>query len=502
MKIKSYRTFVFLLAFLSAVMSQAMAAEGDVINVVKHGVRNDSLPIGTELNQLVKQSYGKTLYFPAGTYTLTEPIVLPMDYAKNVNLLLDKNATIRSAGHLDALLKVGFSERTYKSREGRLSSYVEGGQWDCRDADNGIYVNAMKQMVQLRDLTLFDGDKCHIRVQAYEGEAPGSSDTKIDNVTIQGRSSDSDSYGIYFGAKTNDNKVTNCFIYGTRCAIYSECSGQLINNVHILSCYRPGGYVAPRGERFNKTVGIYLKSSGFNHFNQIYFDTVDRGIVVASGHTPSLVLEKCIWYSYLPDFGRYFLQKENPNDSAVFEVRLTDCLFEVCRDDFKVFDVNPFIVKNNNGAHFSAVNTIYRNVGRLSPLCPSLSQRIRGVSYDAIARSPRRYESTWYVLGGLAPGYGRQQLRLTFDDNTAYDVLLNSDAGVPTVEAKALKKSKLKIDFKLSSHEGYGVLLFRPSVAGVLYPEVRDVSGQGRYMVPPSCDRRYRPADYGLPSAE
>lgn len=498
MKVKIYRTLFCLLAVLTAGMSQAATTENDVINVVKHGVRNDSLPIGTELNDLVKQAYGKTLYFPAGTYTLTEPIVLPMDYAKNVNLLLDKSTTIRCDNHLDALLKVGVSERTYKSRSGRLSSYVEGGQWDCLNADNGIYVNAMKQMVQLRDLTLFDGDKCHIRVEAYEGEAPGSSDTKIDNVTIQGRSSDSDSYGIYFGSKTNDNKVTNCFIYGTRCAIYSECSGQLINNVHILSCYRPGGYVAPKGERFNQTVGIYLKSSGFNHFNQIYFDTVDRGIVIASGHTPSLVLEKCIWYSYLPDFGRYFLQKENPNDSAVFDVRLTDCLFEVGRDHFKVFDVNPFLVKNNNGAHFSAAGTIYRVARRLSPFCPSLSQHIRGVAYDAAIRSPRRYKNEWYVLGALAPGYGRQQLRLSFDDNTAYDVLLTCDAKTSGVEAKALKKSKLKIDFKLVSHEGYGVLLFRPSVARTLYPEVRDVSGQGRYMVPPSCDHQYRPADYAI----
>ena len=45
---------------------------------------------------LVKDSYGKTLYFPAGTYNLSEPIVLPFDYTKNVNIVFDKNALIKS----------------------------------------------------------------------------------------------------------------------------------------------------------------------------------------------------------------------------------------------------------------------------------------------------------------------------------------------------------------------------------------------------------------------
>lgn len=64
--------------------------EKDIISVIQFGIKNDGSVIGTELNDLVRDSYGKTLFFPAGTYNLSEPIILPFDYTKNVNIVFDK----------------------------------------------------------------------------------------------------------------------------------------------------------------------------------------------------------------------------------------------------------------------------------------------------------------------------------------------------------------------------------------------------------------------------
>lgn len=106
---------------------ESLPSGNNIVSVLDHGINNEGKPIGMELNNLVKESYKKTLYFPAGTYTLTEPIVLPLDYTKNVNIIFDKNALIKSDIHLDALLKIGYSERQIVDRSLRQFSYIEGG---------------------------------------------------------------------------------------------------------------------------------------------------------------------------------------------------------------------------------------------------------------------------------------------------------------------------------------------------------------------------------------
>ena len=152
----------------------------NIVSVLDHGINNEGTPIGMELNNLVKESYKKTLYFPAGTYTLTEPIVLPLDYTKNVNIIFDKNALIRSDIHLDALLKIGYSERQIVDRTLRQFSYIEGGIFDCYNADNGILVNGLKQLVSLRSISLVRGRAAHIRINVTDDfKGTGSSDTKI-----------------------------------------------------------------------------------------------------------------------------------------------------------------------------------------------------------------------------------------------------------------------------------------------------------------------------------
>ncbi|MDD4115850.1 MAG: hypothetical protein PHG27_09720, partial [Massilibacteroides sp.] len=161
---------VFLLCCfsVSAFGSEYGHEESDIISVTKFKVKNDGSVIGAELNDLVKQSYGKTLYFQAGTYNLSEPIVLPFDYTKNVNIVFDKNARIKTDLPLEALLKIGYSEMSTPDVTHRRFSYIEGGMFDCSNVDNGIMVNGLKQLVSLRAISLFKGRKIHIRIQVTD----------------------------------------------------------------------------------------------------------------------------------------------------------------------------------------------------------------------------------------------------------------------------------------------------------------------------------------------
>ena len=151
--------------FLQPLRAEKRVKQGDdIVSVIRHGVRNDGSVIGTELNELVVKSYGKTLYFPAGTYNLSEPIVLPYDYTKNVNIVFDKNALIKTDLPLEALLKIGYSEMSTPDVTHRRFSYIEGGMFDCYNVENGIMVNGLKQLVSLKSISLFKGRNTHIRI--------------------------------------------------------------------------------------------------------------------------------------------------------------------------------------------------------------------------------------------------------------------------------------------------------------------------------------------------
>ena len=101
---------VLMISGCSKTADETFQPVGQYIVVTDYGIKNDGTEIGSELNLLVKDAYGSTLYFPSGTYNLTEPIRTPYDYKKNVNLVFDKNAHITTSKPLDALLMVGFTE--------------------------------------------------------------------------------------------------------------------------------------------------------------------------------------------------------------------------------------------------------------------------------------------------------------------------------------------------------------------------------------------------------
>ena len=246
MKEKKYGLIIlcgFLLyAFLPLRAGKRVGQGSDIVSVIKHGIRNDGAVIGSELNELVTRSYGKTLYFPAGIYNLSEPVVLPYDYTKNVNILFDKNALIKTDLPMEALLKVGYSEMTTPDVTHRRFSYVEGGMFDCSNVDNGIMVNGLKQLVSLKYISLFKGRNTHIRIGVTDDfRGTGSSDTKIDNVTIQGISSNEEVYGIYIDQACCDCKISNTFIYSTKYGLVTKSAGHILNNLHILSMHTTGG---------------------------------------------------------------------------------------------------------------------------------------------------------------------------------------------------------------------------------------------------------------------
>ena len=473
-----------------------------IISAVGHGIRNDGTPIGPELNRLIKQSYGKTVFFPAGTYNLTEPIVLPMDYTKNVNLAFDKNALLKSDTHLDALIKVGYSEVYFVDVTHRRFSYIEGGILDCYNADNGILIDGRKQLVQIRNMSLVRGRNTHIHIHLPEPGGTGSSDTKIDNVTIQGISSNDDVYGIYIDKSCCDCKISDTFIYGTKEAIVTKSAGHILNNVHLLAMNTSGGTVRADGENFKETVGIRISTGGFFVFNQVYYDTMDRGIVVDDNFSPDLLLDQQISYSYLNDFGTCFLHAgaNSPN----LRVKISNSTFTLRNKDYKLLDYSPGMVGWDIADKFSFVNCVVDGLHNLSPYDLTLLQRLRGKAADGLMWNRLDDSgSQWYVLGAVVASPLQNFLEIDLTDEMRAKLRFGfkgNGLNVYSYEFEGNDDRQVELGYAL--HGDFCVWMFRSRKGGSFTPVVYDLLGSGQFMPFPNKGKIYVPADYGVSEAD
>lgn len=477
----------------------------DIVSVIDYGIKNDGTLIGSQLNRLVSQSYGKTLYFPAGVYNLTEPIVLPLEYTLNVNLLFDKNATVKSDVHLEALIKVGYSETYFTDVSHRRFSYIEGGILDCYNAENGILVNGRKQLVQIRTMSLVRGRNTHIRIHVPEGVGTGgtgSSDTKIDNVTIQGISSNDNVYGIYIDQACYDCKISDTFIYCTKEAIVTKSAGHILNNVHILSWDTTGGTHLGDGENYRSTVGIRIAASGFFVFNQVYYDTIERGIVIDEGHNPDLMLDQQISFSYLNNFGTSFLQAGESNSNL--RVKLSNSTFTILNDHFKILDYPADLVGWDIADKFSFLNCVVSNPQRLSPYELTLMQKLRGVSSDGILWVPfTDYDTNWYVLGSIVSSPMRNSFEIDLTDDLTAKLSFMFKGESPLLqnyEVRGEKAEDIELGYAVSGK--FCVLLFRAKKNGTFNPVIYDTLGSGRFMPTPYKGKKYTPADYGVSDSD
>ena len=500
---KNTSHFFLLLFFLFGFSIQLWGMENietknDIVSVIRFGIKNDGSVIGPELNRLVKKNYGKTLYFPAGTYNLSEPIVLPFDYTKNVNIVFDKNALIKSDSKLDALLKIGYTEMSTPDVTHRRFSYIEGGMFDCSNVDNGIMVNGLKQLVSLKYISLFKGRKTHIRISVTDDfKGTGSSDTKIDNITIQGISSNENVYGIYIDKSCCDCKISNTFIYGTKYGIVTKSAGHILNNVHILSM-NTGGGLNLGANNFRQTEGIRLESGGFFVFNEIYFDTIDKSIVIEADQNPTLILDKNIFYSYLKNFGTSFLYKD-PSSVTPFQVKVSNSIIEVSKKGYKIFDINPSLISNDTESNFSFANCALRNPGRLNTLDLSLAQRMTGKRHAVVSPANKPIPANeWIPIGAILASEERSLLKLDLTKDCSVELDISFRKGenpLIITEYKGSKTESFKIGYVVK--DSFCVLLVK-SEGSQLFPAVTDLLGTGLFMPTPSKETCYSLSDYGI----
>ena len=464
-------------------------APGQYIVVTDYGIRNDGTEIGSELNLLVKDAYGATLYFPAGTYNLAEPIRTPYNYKKNVNLVFDKNAHITTSRPLDALLMIGFTEISSSVDVGlREFSYVEGGHFDATNAKRGIWVNGCKQLVSLRDMSIYYCSGRHIEISRY-GDLPVTStscDTKIENISIQGKSSNDNNYGIYIDAGCADCKISDTFVYGTKCGLYTNTGGHIVNNFHILS-WRVGDGI--EGD-FSGTVGIEIAKQGFFEFNEVYFDTVEKDFVIDGDIDVEMIVDKCITHSYKSSFGKAFLCCEG---NGKLQAKVTSCIFnlESKQQQFRIFDVGNRKILNDfdNGITFS--DNIIRSPEKLWTYDLSLMMKFDRKNSETVFDADREIGSEGAVIGLLAPSMSSNELKIMHGDGNYTELSVDS---LGNVQKNVSTSSTVQLN--VVKRNGFQILVMSSYPSSTVFPEVIDLRGNSTFLSTPSKDRLWTLSDY------
>ena len=233
-------------------------------------------------------------------------------------------------------------------------------------------------------------------------------------------------------------------------------------------------------------------------FNQIYYDTIDRGIVVNEGYSPDLMLDQQISFSYLNNFGTSFIQAEGNNPNL--KVKLSNSTFTVLNDNFKILDCPVDLVGWDIADKFSFLNCVVANSQRLYPYETTLMQKLRGVSSDGIIWTTlANYDTNWNVLGAVISSPMRNTLEIDLADNLTVKLNFMFKGVEPLLQGyEVLGEGVEDIEFGYAVSGQFCVLLFRAKRSASFNPIIYDTLGSGRFMPTPYKGKKYTLVDYGV----
>lgn len=233
-----------------------------------------------------------TLYFPSGTYLITQPLAIGTTNAEQVDLKLESDATIKSNTTIDSLLEIGKYEGIWqRSVKGAIVT-IDGGIFDASNTTQAIYTTSNRKNTFLKNIEIINVSNYGIRV-AIGTNTSNSADLNIDNVNINGTGSGGSSTGILLDAY--DNKLRNMRINSCTIAV-DDHSGNYYQNVHALGSWVDGTL---NQTNYEKTIAFKFRGFGVSKLNQCYADTF--GTAFEFDTAMEVYLNDCQSYHYLSD---------------------------------------------------------------------------------------------------------------------------------------------------------------------------------------------------------
>jgi hypothetical protein len=231
------------------------------INVLLHGVTGDGVTDdSTAIQSLIDNNPHKTLYFPNGTYLLSESIITSANYQHSVQLKLDKYAILKADNNFtgDYVIELGGKDTDDQSMYNIGVLYgLDGGIIDCNNECGGILVYGISPTVTNTEIR----NCATIGIKLPLGMHNGSADAYISNIHIFGNN-DVNTIGIDCAAA--DNTIQDVRTYKTQIGMKITVGGNYIRNIHCL-------YSNDDLTNYNTSIAFYVKAWN-NSFYQCYSD--------------------------------------------------------------------------------------------------------------------------------------------------------------------------------------------------------------------------------------
>lgn len=387
-----------------------------MINVKYAGAKGDGTTDDYAVIQgLIEDNPHKTIYFPAGTYLISDTLHIETGNAHQVNLKLDKNAKITSDQSIDYLLEVGTEEGgtgVYdRYAEGSIVS-IDGGIFDCGNASSAIYVSANQKQTKITNTIIYNLNQYGIYIDRGTNTSV-SSDADIMNVSINGKGSEVGGVGIY--AYGTDNKVSHARINKCQTGVY-DAGGSFYTDVHVLYSYTSNSVTA---QQYEATKAFVFASNSLCMCNQCYSDTMATGYEISGGG--HVFLEECNVYYYTGISGAKANAIKVPTDNVNYKLFINNmeiaCPSNSYGLDFDALWLNGKQQYVGERDFISINNMVLSNSGNLKKddwiTCRAFYVKDSIQLRDAwsISMTP----DTWYPVAYIREGVSNFRLRMAND---------------------------------------------------------------------------------------
>ncbi len=287
--------------------------------ITKYDQYKNEADYSPAIKKAIEENPGRTIYFPDGNYSITEPIVISADPAKSVSLRLSHLATITAVQWEDPkvpMIRLGVEEEAETETETatadetpatpmeeaglseQRSTYVIGGVIFGNRQASGISIEGGKDILiyNVSIKRTFNG--IHV---LYGNNETGAVYANVDNVNITGYEATGSSGVLVEGTRNTFSNMRIASVqYGVQCTKTGE--GNSFRNLHPLTVgmnnpvkVDENNKRLPEGnERF--TVGFWDQSNG-NNFDVCYSDQMASGYLFEENCRTVAIGGFCYWWS-------------------------------------------------------------------------------------------------------------------------------------------------------------------------------------------------------------
>lgn len=246
---------------------------------IADGVSNCSPAI----KELITNNAGGTIYFPAGTYAIMEPIVTDSHVDNNVNMIFDPSAKIVPLKAMDYLLDYGGTVTNTQILKTR-KVFICGATFDA--SDTKLNKAAVRIGSYVCNAVFCN---CRILTKETDGLIVGETshvvptDAYIKDVLIRNSTSDNTNNGLVLNG--TDNNIENARVYCYNTNILCNAPTQFFNKIHTLA-----------NDNGNDQVSMYLKSGVQAVLSTYYADSEET--FIKTEDNCFIIASNCYYYSY------------------------------------------------------------------------------------------------------------------------------------------------------------------------------------------------------------